>query len=155
MVFKFAEHQLPYDSRTLNTASTYQSFLQQAVLQHQNLPSGADTKTSHSLPSATQNYNNWSHFLENRHATQHPEYSLPTAGTAIQYNRQEEGVYFGGQPHSWIYNTNSNQTASSASLSGFISTDVRCAQPESNWPPVNSGSYPTSSFTLGTERSVL
>ncbi|KAM7537864.1 hypothetical protein Aperf_G00000077939 [Anoplocephala perfoliata] len=151
-----SKHELLYDSRALNTASTYQSFLQHAaVLQHQQLPSGVDIKPPHSLPSAAQNYNNWSHFLEDRHAAQPPEYNLPTAGTAIQYNRPEEGIYFSGQPHSWSYNSNSSQTASSAPLSGVISTDVRCVQPESNWPPVNSGSYPTSTFPMETERSVL
>uniref|UniRef100_A0A0R3T9U7 Tensin 3 n=1 Tax=Rodentolepis nana TaxID=102285 RepID=A0A0R3T9U7_RODNA len=150
---QITKHEFPYDSRTLNTASTYQSFLQQAVLQQH--PNGVDIKASHSLPSAAQSYNNWSHFLEDRNAAQHPEYAVPSVGSAVQYPRPEDGIYFSGQPHSWSYNANSNQSISSATLGGGISTDVRCVQPESSWPQVNSSSYPNSSFPVEAERSVL
>ncbi|VUZ51688.1 unnamed protein product [Hymenolepis diminuta] len=153
---QISKHDLSYDSRALNSASTYQSFLQQAVLQQHQHPNGVDVKPSHSLPSAAQNYNNWSHFLEDRNAAQHAEYGVPSVGSAIQYPRPEDGIYFSGQPHSWSYNTSSNQTVSSATLSGGISTDVRLdVQAESNWPQVNSSSYPTSSFPVEAERSVL
>ncbi|VDM34831.1 unnamed protein product [Hydatigera taeniaeformis] len=152
----------PYDSRALNTATTYQSFLQHAFLQHQHHPPNSDIKTSHSLPPPplSQNYTNWSHFLEDRHPTQHPDYGVPESpSTAIpQYTRSEEGLYFSGHPASWSYNATASQPVSTTSLTiggGSVSTDIRCVQPDTTWPSVNSGTYPTSSFPVETERSIL
>ncbi|KAL5104541.1 Homeobox protein PKNOX2 [Taenia crassiceps] len=156
----------PYDSRALNTTSTYQSFLQHAFLhQHQNHPPNSDIKPSHSLPPPPpppppQNYTNWSHFLEDRNTAQNPDYGVPESpNTGIaQYPRSEEGLYFSGHPSSWSYNVTASQPVSTTSLTGGgggIATDIRCVQPDTTWPSVNSTTYPTSSFPLETERSIL
>ena len=140
---------MAYDSRTLNTASTYQSFLHHAVLQHQQHPPNTDIKP-HPLP---QTYHNWSHFLEDRHAAQHTDYGVTGSTSAIQqYSRPEEALYFGNQSSTWNYGVSSSQPVSSG---GGISTDVRCIQPDTIWPPVNSVSYPNTSFPVEAERSVL
>ncbi|CDS39773.1 homeobox protein homothorax [Echinococcus multilocularis] len=154
-----------YDSRALSTASTYQSFLQHAFLQHQHHPPNSDIKPSHSLPPPPQNYTNWSHFLEDRHTAQHPDYGVsgPPSTAVQQYTRPEEGLYFSGQASSWSYNVTASQPVSTTSLTGGggssggggISTDIRCVQADTTWPPVNSGSYPASSFPVETERSIL